>query len=460
MAGQHVFHLAGADAKSQRAECAVRSGVAVAANYRHPGLREAELGADDVHDALAVAVDAQTADAEFGAVGFQLRELFGRDGVDDGQRPVGRRNAVIGGGDGEVGPADSDSTLAQAVEGLGRRDFVHQVQIDVEQRGSAEMLVDRILGQMRESTPSSGSGTPSRGEAVIDKISHSLDSLKRKHDLSASALKDISYKSAAISHAMGEIIESLQSHDITRQQIEHVRGSLFSLCGRLKGEGAPNMPSGLIVDAGDLCENQMKKLLHVRHELEAAVEAISGNLRSIARNAVDIAGQARDIARGGSEGSYSFLSGVKNSIAAVTSAISAFSENAEACREVATAMDMMIRPKPRNMEMTAVKGHPEFKEMACDMGEILNRLHRTNGNVLYRLSLIEESSCTLSDDIEQVIDAISFHTRVADAVTELHSGLAKIVEESRRISPSGHPHSAPEPDPDIRNGMRNDVELF
>ena len=50
--GQHVLDFAGADAEGQRAERAVRRGVAVAADDRHAGLRVALLGADDVDDAL------------------------------------------------------------------------------------------------------------------------------------------------------------------------------------------------------------------------------------------------------------------------------------------------------------------------------------------------------------------------------------------------------------------------
>jgi hypothetical protein len=48
----------------------------------------------------------QAADAEFGAVGFELRKLLGGDLVDDGQRPVRGGNAVVGGGDGQIGAPD------------------------------------------------------------------------------------------------------------------------------------------------------------------------------------------------------------------------------------------------------------------------------------------------------------------------------------------------------------------
>ena len=139
--GQHVLHFAGADAEGQRPESAVRGGVAVAADHRHAGLREAQFGADDVDDALPVAVNAQAADAELGAVGFQLGELLGRDLVHDGQRAVGGGDAVIGGGDGQIGTPHFEAALAQALKGLRRGDFMHQVQIDVQQRGRARLLV-------------------------------------------------------------------------------------------------------------------------------------------------------------------------------------------------------------------------------------------------------------------------------------------------------------------------------
>ncbi len=42
--GQHVLHFAGADAERQRAERAVRGGVAVAADHGHAGLRQPSSG--------------------------------------------------------------------------------------------------------------------------------------------------------------------------------------------------------------------------------------------------------------------------------------------------------------------------------------------------------------------------------------------------------------------------------
>ena len=78
---QHVADFGGADAERERAERAVRGGVAVAADDGHAGLRRAEFGADHVHDAAMRAVPALQFDAEFARVRFELRDLrcgFGR----------------------------------------------------------------------------------------------------------------------------------------------------------------------------------------------------------------------------------------------------------------------------------------------------------------------------------------------------------------------------------------------
>ena len=83
--------LARADPEGERPERAVGRRVRVAADDRHAGLRQAELGADDVDDALAVRAEPVERDAELLAVALELRDLEGGLLVEDGQRAVVRR---------------------------------------------------------------------------------------------------------------------------------------------------------------------------------------------------------------------------------------------------------------------------------------------------------------------------------------------------------------------------------
>ena len=117
---QHVLDLRGADAESEGTEGAVRGGVAVAADDRHPGLGHPQLGADHVDDALALRAERVDGDTELLAVSLQRLDLHPRERVGDQLRRRGAigRDVVIGGGQGSVGTADRAPREPQAVEGL------------------------------------------------------------------------------------------------------------------------------------------------------------------------------------------------------------------------------------------------------------------------------------------------------------------------------------------------------
>ena len=143
--GQHVLDFARADAERQRAERAVRRRVAVAADDRHAGLRVALLRADDVDDALRGVVDVVQRDAELVAVVAERVDLLLRDRVENRQAAVGRRHIVVDGGERALRPADLAAGEAQAFERLRAGDFVHEVQVDVQNRLPARLVVNDVL---------------------------------------------------------------------------------------------------------------------------------------------------------------------------------------------------------------------------------------------------------------------------------------------------------------------------
>ena len=116
LGGEHVLDLARADTERERAERAVGGGVRVAADDRHARLGDAELGADHVHDALAVGARASRR-ARRTAAQFRssVSHLHARELVLDARRhgrAVGRR-VVIGGRERAVGPAHRAPGQAQ-----------------------------------------------------------------------------------------------------------------------------------------------------------------------------------------------------------------------------------------------------------------------------------------------------------------------------------------------------------
>ena len=96
-----------------------------------PGLGEAELRADDVHDALLGVAHRVEPDAELVAVAPQRLDLGQADRV--GDRPGRRGDVVVLGRQREVGAAHRTAGEAQPVEGLRARHLVEEVEVDVEQ---------------------------------------------------------------------------------------------------------------------------------------------------------------------------------------------------------------------------------------------------------------------------------------------------------------------------------------
>ncbi len=129
----HVLDLGRADAERQRAERTVRGRVTVAAHHGHSGLREAELRAHHVDDALFEVTHRVQPHAELRAVAAKRLDLQARHGVRDRLVDVDGRDVVVLGGDRQVGPAQLAVRKAQAVERLGAGDFVEQMEVDVEQ---------------------------------------------------------------------------------------------------------------------------------------------------------------------------------------------------------------------------------------------------------------------------------------------------------------------------------------
>jgi len=147
---EHVLHLARADAEGQGAECAVGGGVRVTTDDGHPRLGHAEFGSDDVDDSLVLVAAREQGDAELSAVLVQRLELSARDGVLHRCRDRVGGHVVVRRREGPVRSTDAATLEAQAVEGLGTRDLVHEVQVDVQQRrlalgGRDDVLVPDLL---------------------------------------------------------------------------------------------------------------------------------------------------------------------------------------------------------------------------------------------------------------------------------------------------------------------------
>ena len=129
----------------QRAERAMRGGMAVAADDGGAGQRKALLGADDVDDALALVELVEIFDAEFPGVLRQRRDLLDAFGIGIGLGAVGGRDVVIDDGQRLLGRAHLAAGGAQALEGLRRGHLVDEMAVDIEQAGAVIGLVNQMV---------------------------------------------------------------------------------------------------------------------------------------------------------------------------------------------------------------------------------------------------------------------------------------------------------------------------
>ncbi len=143
--GEHVLDLGGADAVRQRAEGAVRRGVAVAADDGRAGQREALLGADDVDDALPLVELVEVLDAEVARVGGERLDLDAAVVVVDALGAVGGRHVVVDDGERLLRRAHLAARHAQAFERLRARHLVHEMAVDVEEARAVVLALDHVI---------------------------------------------------------------------------------------------------------------------------------------------------------------------------------------------------------------------------------------------------------------------------------------------------------------------------
>ncbi|MDQ5985194.1 MAG: hypothetical protein CSYNP_00899 [Syntrophus sp. SKADARSKE-3] len=189
-----------------------------------------------------------------------------------------------------------------------------------------------------------------KGQAnlILDNTTMNLDAITDRRNLSAMAISNISNQWIEISKSIGEVVSSLQFHDITRQRIEHVCEGLRDITKlkdrQIKGNGDTAKASWLLWKGiGNIrpafanrrtraamalapCELQIAQLKNAEKDLVAAVDRIRENLSRIASDMVKMSEDTMKAA-GADEGQdRSFFSELKNGLSVLTESIGAYTD--------------------------------------------------------------------------------------------------------------------------------------
>ena len=118
--------------------------MAVAAGDRHARLREPELGADHVDDALVGVADVVERDAVLDAVALErAHHLLGHH-VEKRPLPLARRHDVVDRRERALRKGDLPAPCVEHVERLRAGDLVHQVQADEQLRLAGRQPADGV----------------------------------------------------------------------------------------------------------------------------------------------------------------------------------------------------------------------------------------------------------------------------------------------------------------------------
>ena len=321
--------------------------------------------------------------------------------------------------------ADEVGKLAQEIE-----DKCSHLSARAESLG---VLIDQTLGKVSDIE----ANRHAQGLLILGNTMSNLRSLTERHELSAKCAADVSNRYEAVTRSIGEIVTSLQFHDITRQRIEHARDALVAVAdgertggksghrgensgdnpGSEDGNGDKSCPvSGAAQTwgstdkaserqslCGDICTLQIAQLGSARNVMVSAVENIVAHLRKVANAVKDAAEETREMAGAADKAERSFLAEVE---AGLTSVVSTFSAYAETGRDLSKVIGSVS---------------DTLSDMSAHTGEIKAIGEKTKLialNAIVKASHIGDEGVTLSV-LAEAIHRLSIETRrQTDTVTD------------------------------------------
>ena len=335
---------------------------------------------------------------------------------------------------------------------------------------------------------------------ILEKTRGSLTALTEINMRCSSAVASIAAVSVEVSRNIGEVVMSMQTHDIVRQQIEHVDQTLAELGMRLVAGSAG------ADEAACICELQAAQLRHAAGEIDQAVQAIIGNLREVARKQSGLSQETRGMAGIADQTGASFFSEMQRDISVVTVALlesskvnqslcAAMGAVAETVGEITSfvgdiekigeeikliALNAQIKSAYTGDEgaalgvlaeaiqrlsidaidhTTVVSGtlqkiiavtqglnsgvtsetsnlETEVRGMVASLSSLLETLRGVNEALLRSLSGMDDEVTLLSSDIDQATSGITVHRKVSQVLEGAIMGLSGVTAQARRIAPA------------------------
>ena len=203
---------------------------------------------------------------------------------------------------------------------------------------SAELIptIESVLNQVTALEQEQAHGLPPVIAGVLASLASFRDIQTRMHGASVG----LAARYDAIQAAFHNLVVSIQFHDITRQQVEHVRETLERLCAE------PVPPS----DTAGLLELQSRQLADAGEKFSASVASIVRNLDGIAESVREMAGGSRGLWGLSEDEKNSFLLELERGLTAILGGFSGCAEAERATRVASGGMTETIGRMRRSLE--------------------------------------------------------------------------------------------------------------
>lgn len=277
---------------------------------------------------------------------------------------------------------------------------------------------------------------------VIGNVKSNISLLENKHGSSFSAADSMLTVFNATSKSVGEVVMSMQFHDITRQQVEHIRDVLGTIEKKLEMPNTPgnngddNGTGAEMAEVAIACELQKAQLLDARDKFIQAVSTIMDNLKGVIKNVFKIIGDVQKITGTTDLISTNFFSNIESGTSAV---IEKLEGGALAGRELSDAMEGLsssvsaisglvddIEEIGEEIELIAVNARVKAAHTGSE-GAPLGVI----AEAIQHLSMDATSQkTTISDLLKKVVTATEgLHGIMAENINEEVAGTGGIIEE-------------------------------
>lgn len=138
---------------------------------------------------------------------------------------------------------------------------------------------------------------------------------------SVSLIQDLAKDSRAVTESIGQVVASVQFHDITRQQVEHVEEILEHAVGEVASITSETDLSGLAAWMRDVLRLQAPQLRQTQAMFCQAVGDLIGNLENVAQSIDNLQGRIVAIAYADRDGGTRVLDRIRQQISQVMAAM-------------------------------------------------------------------------------------------------------------------------------------------